>query len=95
MIKIVGQTLERFDDDQLIPAFGFGDITTQDKTVRPFGSGPCHGFTEVLEQYTAIIPSVKLSGPTSFVPIINKAIEIVTQTRGVSLLGSERVCVRE
>ena len=33
VISILGQTLEALDDDQLIPAFGFGDSVTKDNAV--------------------------------------------------------------
>ena len=33
VISILGQTLEPLDDDNFIPAFGFGDSTTKDKDV--------------------------------------------------------------
>jgi hypothetical protein len=49
----------------------FGDATTTDKTVFPFyPDRPCYGFEEVLKRYTEITPNVKLSGPTSFAPLI-------------------------
>jgi hypothetical protein len=49
----------------------FGDITTQDKGVFPFfPDRPCNGFQEVLTRYIEITPNVKLSGPTSFAPLI-------------------------
>jgi len=35
-MSILGETLEAFDDDGLIPAFGFGDVSTKDKAVFPF-----------------------------------------------------------
>lgn len=38
MIAILGETLEPFDDDGLIPTFGFGDASSRDKTVFPFRS---------------------------------------------------------
>lgn len=49
VIRIVGRTLEAFDDDKLIPVFGFGDVKTGDKAVFPFNPDgrPCNGFQEV------------------------------------------------
>lgn len=78
VISIIGRTLESFDDDNYIPAFGFGDFKTKDKDVFPFYNDHlCHGFQEVLDRYCQIIPMIKLSGPTSFAPLINEAINIV------------------
>jgi len=86
-IQIIGKTLEPFDDDKLIPAFGFGDSTTADKRVFPFfHDRPCYGFQEVLERYTEITPLLILSGPTSFAPLIYEAINIVKQQRAYHIL---------
>jgi hypothetical protein len=55
-----------------------------DKSVFPFY--PDHepkGFQDVLERYKAITPEIDLSGPTSFVPLIEKTIEIVSQKKSV------------
>ncbi|KAJ3681182.1 hypothetical protein LUZ60_015671 [Juncus effusus] len=78
-ISIIGKTLSKFDEDNLIPCFGFGDAKTHDKDVFSFYSNgrPCNGFTEALERYRQIVPSIQLSGPTSFAPIIETAINIV------------------
>ena len=32
---MMGETLEPFDDDGIIPAFGFGDTSTRDRSVFP------------------------------------------------------------
>eukprot|EP00727_Mastigamoeba_balamuthi_P005097 m51a1_g14586 putative e3 ubiquitin-protein ligase rglg2-like (266) ;mRNA; f:1133425-1134572 len=87
-IDIIGRTLEVFDDDRLIPAYGFGDVTTTDKSVFPFfpEDKPCAGVLEVLQRYSEIAPHVTLSGPTSFEALINKAIEIVQRTRQYHIL---------
>ncbi|XP_061336902.1 E3 ubiquitin-protein ligase RGLG4-like isoform X3 [Gastrolobium bilobum] len=83
-ISIIGKTLAPFDDDNLIPCFGFGDATTHDQEVFSFHSdhSPCHGFEEVLSCYQKIVPNLKLSGPTSYAPVIEAAIDIVEKSRG-------------
>ncbi|CAI6000326.1 unnamed protein product [Closterium sp. NIES-64] len=83
-IQIIGETLEPFDEDNLIPAFGFGDATTHDKAVFSFNrdNRPCNGIAEALARYRAIAPHVKLSGPTSFAPAIEAAVRIVEESGG-------------
>ncbi|KAI5056790.1 hypothetical protein GOP47_0028608 [Adiantum capillus-veneris] len=83
-IHIVGETLSPFDDDDLIPCFGFGDVSTHDQSVFSFypNGQVCNGFKEVLSRYKEIIPNVRLSGPTSFAPIIRVAMDIVEETGG-------------
>jgi len=85
-ISIIGRTLSAFDDDGLIPFYGFGDTTTTDKGCFSFGSGPCHGFTEALERYNARVSTLTLSGPTSFAPVIDTAIRTVERTREYTIL---------
>jgi len=129
VIKIIGRTLEDFDEDKMIPSFGFGDIHT--KGVKIFNikteanqtwtngvkifnikteanqiwtngvkifdikteanqtlprNTHCHTFNDVLSCYEKITPHIKLSGPTSFAPIINHAIEIVKSTGSYHIL---------
>ncbi|XP_038881533.1 E3 ubiquitin-protein ligase RGLG2-like [Benincasa hispida] len=83
-ISIIGRTLEKFDDDNIIPCYGFGDVTTGDREVFSFhpDDRPCHGFEEVLFCYRERVPHVKLAGPTSFAPIIRNAIRIVNDSGG-------------
>uniref|UniRef100_A0A2N9H2P1 VWFA domain-containing protein n=1 Tax=Fagus sylvatica TaxID=28930 RepID=A0A2N9H2P1_FAGSY len=83
-ISIIGRTLSPFDEDNLIPCFGFGDATTHDHSVFSFYPDPrvCHGFEEALARYREIVPYLKLSGPTSFAPIIDAAVNIVEESNG-------------
>ncbi|KAE8699103.1 E3 ubiquitin-protein ligase RGLG2 [Hibiscus syriacus] len=83
-ISIIGKTLAPFDDDNLIPCLGFGDATTHDSQVFSFHSdhSSCHGFEEVLDCYKKIVPNLRLSGPTSYAPVIDSAIDIVENSGG-------------
>ncbi|XP_062196649.1 E3 ubiquitin-protein ligase RGLG4-like [Phragmites australis] len=83
-ISIIGKTLAPFDEDNLIPCFGFGDATTHDCNVFSFhpDNSPCHGFEEVLACYRKIVPHLRLSGPTSFAPIVEAAVDIVDRSGG-------------
>ncbi|GFY87502.1 copine (calcium-dependent phospholipid-binding protein) family [Actinidia rufa] len=83
-ISIIGRTLSPFDEDNLIPCFGFGDASTHDQNVFSFYPEHryCNGFEEALVRYREIVPYIKLSGPTSFAPIIDAAIDIVERSNG-------------
>uniref|UniRef100_A0A7N0TR92 RING-type domain-containing protein n=1 Tax=Kalanchoe fedtschenkoi TaxID=63787 RepID=A0A7N0TR92_KALFE len=83
-ISIIGKTLAAFDEDNLIPCFGFGDASTHDQDVFSFYPDDkcCHGFEEVLSRYREIAPHIRLSGPTSFAPVIEMATSIVEQSGG-------------
>lgn len=81
VIRAIGESLENFDEDNLIPVYGFGDERTKDHSVFPLmEESPCNGVEEVLQRYTRAVASVALSGPTSYAPLIRKAIEIVKDT---------------
>lgn len=83
-ISIIGRTLAVFDEDNLIPCFGFGDASTHDQEVFSFypDNRPCNGFEEALQRYKEIVPELRLAGPTSFAPIIETAIGIADSTGG-------------
>ncbi|KAK2663611.1 hypothetical protein Ddye_002185 [Dipteronia dyeriana] len=83
-ISIIGKTLSSFDEDNLIPCFGFGDASTHDQEVFSFYPDDrfCNGFEEVLGRYKELVPHLRLAGPTSFAPIIEMAITIVEQSGG-------------
>lgn len=83
-ISIIGRTLSKFDEDNLIPCFGFGDASTHDQEVFSFFPDErfCNGFEEVLSRYRDLVPQLRLAGPTSFAPIIEMAVTIVEQSGG-------------
>jgi len=87
-LDIIGRTLEPFDEDHEIPVFGFGDSVTTDRAVFPLKAdgSPCFGLVEIHGRYNEIASQIVLSGPTSFVPLIRRAIEIVTSTRQYHIL---------
>ena len=88
VIDSIGRALEVFDDDRLIPTFGFGDVTTTNKAIFSFNQNeqPCSGVQMVLQRYNEITPSVQMSGPTNFAPLIRKAIDIVKITKSYHIL---------
>ncbi|XP_023930422.1 copine family protein 1-like isoform X1 [Lingula anatina] len=87
VISILGETIEPFDEDGIIPVFGFGDQSTRGTGVFPFrAEGYCTGFHDALQAYNQITPNVKLSGPTNFAPLIRRALEIVRQTKAYHIL---------
>lgn len=83
-ISIIGKTLAAFDEDNLIPCYGFGDASTHDQDVFSFFPDDrfCNGFEEVLSRYREIVPHLRLAGPTSFAPVIEMAMTIVEQSGG-------------
>ncbi|CAI9093054.1 OLC1v1028460C1 [Oldenlandia corymbosa var. corymbosa] len=83
-ISIIGKSLSSFDEDNLIPCFGFGDASTRDQDVFSFypDSRVCNGFEEVVRRYRELVPQIRLSGPTSFAPIIEMAMRIVEDSGG-------------
>ncbi|XP_019088490.1 PREDICTED: E3 ubiquitin-protein ligase RGLG1-like isoform X2 [Camelina sativa] len=62
-ISIIGRTLSPFDEDDLIPCFGFGDATTRDQYVFSFypENKSCQGLENAVKRYREIVPHLKLS----------------------------------
>ncbi|KAL4642612.1 hypothetical protein ACB092_02G032300 [Castanea dentata] len=83
-ISIIGKTLPAFDEDNLIPCFGFGDASTHDRDIFSFYPAErfCNGFEEVLRRYREIVPKLRFAGPTSFAPVIEMAMTIVELNGG-------------
>jgi E3 ubiquitin-protein ligase RGLG len=80
--------LEPFDDDNIIPAYGFGDLNTKGDSCFSLSTNPrgCAGFTEVLSRYNTVTPTLKLSGPTNFAPVIRQTIQAVQREGGYHIL---------
>jgi hypothetical protein len=81
-LSIVARTLGALDDDNLIPAYGFGDVSTGGTAVFSLRDGkkPCAGLDALLRRYRQITPHIQLSGPTSLAPVIRTAIDTVRST---------------
>jgi len=88
VLMIMSRTLEPFDDDHCIPAFGFGDRSTQGNSCFPFfpDGRSCLGMQEVLDRYSELLTSVELSGPTNFGPVIRAAIDIAKRKHDYLIL---------
>ncbi|VDK28328.1 unnamed protein product, partial [Anisakis simplex] len=77
VISVMGRTLAPFATSGFIPAYGFGDAKTGDRSVFKLkDDGECRNLDEVLRVYNKVTPTVSLSGPTNFAPVIYQAIEI-------------------
>ena len=82
VISILGGVVNEFTPGGRFPVYLFGDDKTRDRSVRPLytnkagTSDECQGIEHVLAEYRKKIVRVGLSGPTSFKPLIDKAIEI-------------------
>jgi len=87
-LNIIGKALWNFDDDHLIPAYGFGDLHTGSEGVFSFlpDDKPCKGLVGMAQRYEEIAKSVTLAGPTSFSPIIRQAIKLVQKTNEYHIL---------
>uniref|UniRef100_A0A8C9TZG2 Copine-3 n=2 Tax=Scleropages formosus TaxID=113540 RepID=A0A8C9TZG2_SCLFO len=79
----VGQVVQDYDSDKLFPAFGFGAQIPPNFQVShefPLNFNPnspyCQGIQGIVEAYRAILPQVRLYGPTNFAPIITHVARI-------------------
>lgn len=75
----VGQVVQHYDSDKLFPAFGFGaklppdyQAAHHDFALNFNPSNPyCQGIEGIVNAYRQVLPTLRLSGPTNFSPIIN------------------------
>lgn len=81
VLTSIAKTLQSFDDDNMIPMFGFGDSLTTNRSVFPFSPAiECHGLDAMLHCYRQVIPRIQMLGPTSLAPLIGAACNIVRAT---------------
>mmetsp|Transcript_26881 Transcript_26881/g.54028 ORF Transcript_26881/g.54028 Transcript_26881/m.54028 type:complete len:187 (-) Transcript_26881:216-776(-) len=86
-MSAVARTLQPFDEDNIIPTYGFGDVETKENNCFPFfPNRHCHGLGEVLERYNEIASGIQMSGPTSFAPCIRKAVQLVKEEKSFHVL---------
>lgn len=87
-LSIIAKALWDFDDDHLIPAYGFGDLHTGATNVFSFQENdePCKGLVGCTQRYQDIAKSVTLAGPTSFAPLIRQAVKLVRETNEYHIL---------
>nr|CDJ83213.1 Copine domain containing protein [Haemonchus contortus] len=87
VITILGRTLAPFASTGCIPVYGFGDAKTGDWSVFPLKQdGECRTLEEVLRVYNDVTPTVDLSGPTNFAPLIYQAMEICQKANDYHIL---------
>lgn len=95
VITILGKTLASFDEDGEFLCYGFGDSKTKDRAVcnllkytddRRKDDARCRSLDEVLTNYNSAIQKLRLSGPTSFTPLIKKAIGVCKQEKQYYIL---------
>ncbi|KAI9989374.1 hypothetical protein PInf_019653 [Phytophthora infestans] len=88
VIETIGRTLRDFDEDNIIPVYGFGDELTCDRAVFTFAEHGQAGFPleNIRSRYREVVRNVVMAGPTSFAPIINEAVNIVNRTGDYHIL---------
>eukprot|EP00344_Euplotes_crassus_P009233 CAMPEP_0197010392 /NCGR_PEP_ID=MMETSP1380-20130617/54098_1 /TAXON_ID=5936 /ORGANISM="Euplotes crassus, Strain CT5" /LENGTH=303 /DNA_ID=CAMNT_0042432281 /DNA_START=664 /DNA_END=1575 /DNA_ORIENTATION=+ len=86
-ILTVGQVLENYDTDNLIPAFGFGGIPLYSGSrsvshcfhLNGNENPQCQGLPGLMEAYKFSLQNVQLYGPTYFAPCLKIFIDYVEQ----------------
>ena len=82
----MGSILENYDHDRSFPVYGFGGIPTFMGATKvdhcfPLNGNPTFpeikGIKNLLELYRSSLPTITLSGPTFFAPIIEQQLKII------------------
>ena len=87
-LSAVGSILEMYDSDKQIPVYGYGarcpalNIHTTSHCF-PLTGDPSQPFVEgvqgMFNVYQSVLPSIVMSGPTNFCPVIQQASQAVSQ----------------
>ena len=96
VITLIYKTLvAKLDDDGAVDVYGFGDIETRTTRVFSFNNfKPIRGCDNMIERYLRIVPSLVLSGQTSFAPLINETIDLIradSQYRVLVIVADGRI----
>ncbi|CAH0473663.1 unnamed protein product [Peronospora belbahrii] len=88
VISAITRVFELFDDDDSIPAFGYGGYPERPPAERyfPFVEGQGCEFDEILQRYFAIASTMELNSSSSFVPIIHEAMKMANKSRRYHIL---------
>lgn len=88
VISAITRVFELFDDDDTIPAYGFGGHPQRPLAERyfPFVEGKGCELDEVLQRYFQIASTMELNATASFVPVIHEAIKVVRKTHRYHIL---------
>lgn len=93
IITTIGNQLDSFDDDGKIPTIIFGHAHgPHEPYIKPIGPtingriASCDGVAGILEAYENAVMNEGLSGPTFFEPIIDWAVNIVTEEKSYHIL---------
>lgn len=88
MIPVYGFGDERTTDEKIFAlkaaATSAAAAKTSKRTIE-VDDAFCPGFEEVLAIYNRVTPQVELAGPTNFVPLIEKSIEICQKKSSVRM----------
>lgn len=83
VIEAITTILAPFDDDQVYPLYEFGSMNSKNHSVTDIkidGQWPM-GTAQVMQCYNDYVSSHNMSGPTSFAPAIDRAVQIVKENR--------------
>uniref|UniRef100_A0AAV1U6P9 VWFA domain-containing protein n=1 Tax=Peronospora matthiolae TaxID=2874970 RepID=A0AAV1U6P9_9STRA len=88
VISAITRVFELYNDDDTIPAFGYGGYPDRPFAERYFAFAKDHGceLDDVLQRYFAIASTMELNSSASFVPVIYEAIKMAKNSRRYHIL---------